>query len=187
MLEDASGNIDYDEEDAGPTILFVPGSCGTPSAWLGVIAALDAGFRTVTTSLLGYGGTKERRTAAEPSIWSEAAVLDAVARHAGGRVHLVGPRSISSGRRLCRQDCQGCETSRPADRTTNQVRTGFESCVSNRQALVNENADLVAEDYRYVIPSSAVARQLSKACRASVRVAIRSALQGILPLVIRRR
>ena len=61
-----------------------------------MIAALDAGFRTVTTSLLGYGGTKERRTAAEPWIWSEAAVLDASRG-------MPAVASISSGRDLFRR------------------------------------------------------------------------------------
>ena len=64
MIEDPRGNIDYDEQGSGPTILFVPGSWGTRSAWRGVMAALGGSFRLVTTSLLGYGGTAERRTEA---------------------------------------------------------------------------------------------------------------------------
>jgi len=44
----------------------------------------------VTTSLLGYGGTVERRTASDPSISHEAEVLESVVRKAGGPVHLVG-------------------------------------------------------------------------------------------------
>ena len=39
-----------------------------------------AGFRCVTTSLLGYGGTAERRTAADPSIAHEAEAVEAVIR-----------------------------------------------------------------------------------------------------------
>jgi pimeloyl-ACP methyl ester carboxylesterase len=57
MLEDERGYIDYDEEGSGPTILFVPGSWGTGSAWRAVAEALKGRFRVVTTSLLGYGGT----------------------------------------------------------------------------------------------------------------------------------
>ena len=71
MIEDARGDIDYDEEGSGPTILFVPGSGGTRSAWRGVITALNRQFRIVTTSLLGYGGTTECRTAADFSIERE--------------------------------------------------------------------------------------------------------------------
>jgi pimeloyl-ACP methyl ester carboxylesterase len=44
----------------------------------------------VTTSLLGYGGTAERRTKNDPSITHEAEALEAVIRRAGGPVHLVG-------------------------------------------------------------------------------------------------
>src|SRR5258708_36117405 len=68
MLQDRHGSIDYGEEGAGPTIVFVPGSWATGSAWRGVIAALDGRFRTVTTSLPGYGGTRERRTTADNSM-----------------------------------------------------------------------------------------------------------------------
>jgi len=90
MLEDARGRIDYDEEGVGPTILFVPGSWGTKSVWRSVIAALHGPFRILTTSLLGYGGTEERRTATDASIEREAEALEAIVRHAGSSVHLVG-------------------------------------------------------------------------------------------------
>ncbi len=90
MIQDARGDIDYDEQGSGPTILFVPGSWGTRSAWRGVITALDNQFRIITTSLLGYGGTAERRTANDFSIEREAEIIEAVCRRAGERVHLVG-------------------------------------------------------------------------------------------------
>jgi pimeloyl-ACP methyl ester carboxylesterase len=90
MIEDVRGRIDYDESGAGPTIVLVPGSCSTGAAWRPVIATWDSEFRCVTTSLLGYGGTAERRTTADPSISHEADVLESVIRRAGGRVHLVG-------------------------------------------------------------------------------------------------
>ncbi len=90
MLQDKHGNIDYAEAGAGPTIVFVPGSWATKSAWRGVTAALDDRFRTVTTSLLGYGGTRESRTPTDTSIDRQAEIVEAVIRHAGGPVHLVG-------------------------------------------------------------------------------------------------
>jgi pimeloyl-ACP methyl ester carboxylesterase len=90
MLDDPYGHIDYEEEGSGPTIVFVPGSWDTRSAWRGVIATLRGRCRIVTTSLLGYGGTKERRTAGDTSIEREAEVVEAVVRHAGGHVHIVG-------------------------------------------------------------------------------------------------
>jgi pimeloyl-ACP methyl ester carboxylesterase len=90
MIEEARGRIDYDECGAGPTVVLVPGSCSTGAAWRPVIAAWNGQFRCVTTSLLGYGSTAERRTGRDPSIAYEAEVLESVVRKAGGRVHLVG-------------------------------------------------------------------------------------------------
>jgi pimeloyl-ACP methyl ester carboxylesterase len=90
VIEEARGCIDYNETGSGPTIVLVPGSCSTGAAWQPVMAAWNNQFRCVTTSLLGYGGTAERRTAAAPSISDEAEVLEAVVRRAGGPVHLVG-------------------------------------------------------------------------------------------------
>ena len=90
MIEEARGNIDYEETGTGPTMVLVPGSCSTGAAWRPVIAAWENRFRCVTTSLPGYGGTAERRTPGDASISHEAEALKLVIRKAGGRVHLVG-------------------------------------------------------------------------------------------------
>jgi pimeloyl-ACP methyl ester carboxylesterase len=90
VIEQALGRIDYDERGTGPTVVLVPGSCSTGAAWRPVMAGWDHRFRSVTTSLLGYGGTAERRTASDPSIAHEADALEAVIRRSGGHVHLVG-------------------------------------------------------------------------------------------------
>ena len=90
MIEEPRGRIDYDECGAGPTIVLVPGSCSTGAAWRAVMATWNGQFRCITTSLLGYGGTVERRTAYDPDISHEAEILESVVRKAGGRVHLVG-------------------------------------------------------------------------------------------------
>ena len=90
MINDARGNIEYDESGNGPTLVLVPGSCSTGAAWRPVIAALNGQFRCVTTSLPGYGRTAERRSAADPSIAHAAEILEAVVHKAGGAVHLVG-------------------------------------------------------------------------------------------------
>src|SRR3954469_24667318 len=90
MIEDERGRIDYDESGTGPTLVLVPGSCSTGAAWRPVTAAFAGQFRCVTTSLLGYGGTAERRSAGDPSISYEAEMLESVIRQAGDAVHLVG-------------------------------------------------------------------------------------------------
>jgi pimeloyl-ACP methyl ester carboxylesterase len=70
--------------------VLVPGSCSTGAAWRPVMSAWNGRFRCVTTSLLGYGGSAERRSTGDASIVYEAEMLESVIRKAGGRVHLVG-------------------------------------------------------------------------------------------------
>jgi pimeloyl-ACP methyl ester carboxylesterase len=83
-------SIEYKECGSGPTVVLVPGSCSTGAAWRSVVSHLGDGFRCVTTSLLGYGETGERRTTADASIDHECRVVEEVIERAGGRVHLVG-------------------------------------------------------------------------------------------------
>jgi pimeloyl-ACP methyl ester carboxylesterase len=90
MIEDMRGNIDYDESGEGPTIVLVPGSCSTGAAWRPIISQWQCRFRCVTTSLLGYGGTAERRTLVDSDISHEAEILELVIRRAACPVHLVG-------------------------------------------------------------------------------------------------
>jgi pimeloyl-ACP methyl ester carboxylesterase len=90
MIEEPRGRIDYGECGSGPTIVLVPGSCRTAAACRPVIASWNDQFRCVTTSLLGYGGTVEFRTASDPDIADEAEMLESVVREVGSRVHLVG-------------------------------------------------------------------------------------------------
>ena len=90
MINDAPGCFDYDEAGVGPTIVLVPGSCSTGAAWRPIISKWDNRFRCVTTSLLGYGGTADRRTTVDRDISHEAELLESVIRRAGGAVHLVG-------------------------------------------------------------------------------------------------
>jgi len=90
MIEDARGRIDYEDSGTGPSVVLVPGSCSTGAAWRPVMAAWNDQFRCVTTSLLGYGGTAERRTVRDPAIAHEAEAVEAVIGKTGGPVHLVG-------------------------------------------------------------------------------------------------
>ena len=90
MIHDRLGAIDYDERGEGPTLVLVPGSCSTGAAWRPAIGHLQDRFRCVTTSLLGYGGTTERRTLVDSDIRHEAEILESVIRRAACPVHLVG-------------------------------------------------------------------------------------------------
>ena len=90
MIYQTPGLIDYHETGNGPAIVLVPGSCSTGAAWRSVIGHLQGQFRCVTTSLLGYGGTAERRTPDDTDIAYQREILEAVIRRAGGPVHLVG-------------------------------------------------------------------------------------------------
>jgi pimeloyl-ACP methyl ester carboxylesterase len=90
MIEHERGGIECEGTGAGPTLVLMPGSCSTGAAWRPVVAQWNGNFRRVTTSLLGYGGTAERRTSDDVDISHEAEIIEAVVRHAGGPVHFVG-------------------------------------------------------------------------------------------------
>ncbi|WP_213287752.1 alpha/beta fold hydrolase [Bradyrhizobium sp. sGM-13] len=90
MIFETRGTIDYHETGTGPTVVLVPGSCSTGAAWRPVMAHWQNRFRCVTTSLLGYGGTAERRTSGNADIAHESEIIEAVIHRAGGPVHLVG-------------------------------------------------------------------------------------------------
>lgn len=77
--------------EAGPPVLFLPGSYSTAAAWRGVWAHLPGSWRLAATSLLGCGDTAETRTRGCTDMAHERAVVSEAARRMGGRpVHLVG-------------------------------------------------------------------------------------------------
>ena len=82
--------FDFDESGSGPTLLFVPGSYSTSSAWKGVLAALQGTYRTISTSLPGYGGSVETRSDTVADMSAMTDFLARVVEHAGDGVHLVG-------------------------------------------------------------------------------------------------
>ena len=61
MISLPEGTVEYQEMGAGPAIVFVPGSFSTGSSWRSLTKPLSERYRTVTTSLSGYGNTQERR------------------------------------------------------------------------------------------------------------------------------
>lgn len=90
MIDDPRGAIDFDEQGSGPPLVLVPGSFSTGAAWRPMVRALTGRWRTVTTSLLGYGGTAERRSLDDLSIDSAVEALDAVLQRVGAPAHVVG-------------------------------------------------------------------------------------------------
>jgi pimeloyl-ACP methyl ester carboxylesterase len=90
VINDRRGRIDYDETGHGPTLVLVPGSCSTGAAWRPLMSHWKDKFRCITTSLLGYGGTAERRTPGNADIALEAEIIEAVIARAAAPVHLIG-------------------------------------------------------------------------------------------------
>ncbi|HXL68374.1 MAG TPA: alpha/beta hydrolase [Xanthobacteraceae bacterium] len=83
-------NVDYVEAGAGPSLVLVPGSFSNTAAWRPITDLLKDRFHVVPTSLLGCGGTDERRSADDTSIDHEAEMVEAVIARTGGAVHLIG-------------------------------------------------------------------------------------------------
>lgn len=82
-------DIEYAERGQGQPLLFVPGSFGTGAGWKLVIDKLGEGYRFITTSLLGYGGTSERRAAGNATMAQQTDVLDSVLERIGEPTHVV--------------------------------------------------------------------------------------------------
>lgn len=90
MLQVEERNFDCVESGEGPAVLFLPGSYSTTAAWRPVQRLLSPGYRLVTCSLCGYGGTTDTRSRHDFGIVHEVQVVQALARHVGQPVHLVG-------------------------------------------------------------------------------------------------
>lgn len=84
-----SQNIEYAESGEGPAVLFLPGSFGTGTGWRSVIGKIGTGYRFVTTSLLGYGATYERRPLGNATMAQQTKVLDDIFERIDAPVHVV--------------------------------------------------------------------------------------------------
>ncbi len=82
--------FEYMESGTGPALLFLPGSFGTAAGWRAVIGHLGAGYRVVTTSLLGYGATPERRPDGNTTLTQQIDVIDRIVERIGTSPHVVG-------------------------------------------------------------------------------------------------
>lgn len=89
MITHPQGTVEYQEIGHGQTIVFVPGSFSTGSSWRNINTPLSERYRTVTTSLCGYGKTQERRRPGGTHIDDEVDVLEAVLKRADAPVHLI--------------------------------------------------------------------------------------------------
>lgn len=89
MITDPNGTVEYQENGQGQPIVFVPGSFSTGSSWRNISTLLSERYRTITTSLSGYGKTQERRKPGGDHIEDEMDVLEAVLQKTGAPVHLV--------------------------------------------------------------------------------------------------
>lgn len=89
MITQTQGSVEYQESGAGIPLVFVPGSFSTGASWRPISTPLSERYRTITTSLSGYGKTQERRKPGGAHLQDEMDVLDAVLARVGVPVHLV--------------------------------------------------------------------------------------------------
>lgn len=88
-MPDFPTDIEYSERGNGPPLLFLPGSFGTGSGWRAVSDNLPPRYRQVTTSLLGYGGTADRRPNGNATMRQQTAVIDMILDRIGEPTHVV--------------------------------------------------------------------------------------------------
>lgn len=89
MSEEAVA-FDYAETGSGPAVLFLPGSFGTGAGWKAVLGHIGGGYRTITTSLLGYGCTPDIRPDGNHTMAQQVALIDRIFERIGSSPHVVG-------------------------------------------------------------------------------------------------
>jgi pimeloyl-ACP methyl ester carboxylesterase len=88
-MSDFPTDIEYAERGGGRALLFVPGSFGTGTGWKLVMDQLGEGYRFITTSLLGYGTTSERRPLGNATMAQQTDMLDSVLQRISAPTHVV--------------------------------------------------------------------------------------------------
>lgn len=81
--------VEYQEAGSGQTIVFVPGSFSTGASWRAISDPLSERYRTISTSLSGYGKTQERRVPGGDHMADQLDILATVVQKAAAPVHLV--------------------------------------------------------------------------------------------------
>jgi pimeloyl-ACP methyl ester carboxylesterase len=89
-MRDFPVDVEYSEWGEGPALLLLPGSFGTGSGWKTFTERLARSYRIVTTSLLGYGATAERRPLGNSTMRQQTEVIDLILERIGEPVHVVG-------------------------------------------------------------------------------------------------
>lgn len=89
MNTDTQYAVEYQESGNGAAILFVPGSFSAGSSWRAISTPLSERYRTITTSLSGYGKTQERRLPGGSHMDDELDVLETVLQKIDAPTHLV--------------------------------------------------------------------------------------------------
>lgn len=89
MITHSQATVEYQDNGHGQAIVFVPGSFSTGSSWRNISTPLSESYRTITTSLSGYGKTPERRKPGGTHMDDEMDVLETVLNKADAPVHLV--------------------------------------------------------------------------------------------------
>ena len=89
-MQDFPADVEYSERGDGPTLLLLPGSFGTGSGWRPVIERLAGRYRIITTSLLGYGETAERRLLGNATMRQQVDIIDHIIKRIGEPAHVVG-------------------------------------------------------------------------------------------------
>ena len=90
MLQHNGIRIECQQAGEGPALLFLPGSYSTPAAWRPIQRLLEPRWRMVTTSLRGYGESTDTRSPDDFGMQHEVGLVEALCRHIGQPVHLVG-------------------------------------------------------------------------------------------------
>lgn len=89
-MRDFPADVEYSEWGEGQALLLLPGSFGTGSGWKAVTDRLARNYRIVTTSLLGYGATAERRPPGNSTMRQQTEVIDRILEWIGMPTHVVG-------------------------------------------------------------------------------------------------
>lgn len=88
-MPDFPTDVEFVERGEGPPVLLLPGSFGTGSGWKSVADSLPPRYRLVTTSLLGYGATADRRQTGNATMQQQTAIIDLILERIGQPAHVV--------------------------------------------------------------------------------------------------